>query len=216
MNSGSATIETPNSPDLTTFQGQGFILLPALLEPALTAFFWSYIHTKFVSRLLTPGDAQVPNTPSGYGDPATDGLLEYLRPRFEEICGRHLLPTYSYFRLYKHGDTLARHKDRPACEFSVSLNIGQIPADPWALYVEGQSGAREFRLLPGDAVLYRGLERAHWRDRFEGQRAVQIFLHYVDRDGPYAGEKYDRRKSLMRAGENAKADEVQLGNAVAN
>ena len=99
--SSSATSAIPQSAGRATFERQGFVLMPAVLEPPLTAFFWSYIHTKFVSRLLTPGDAMVPNTPSDYGDPATDGLLEHLRPRFEEICGRHLLPTYSYFRLYK-------------------------------------------------------------------------------------------------------------------
>ena len=213
--SSSATSAIPQSAGRATFERQGFVLMPAVLEPPLTAFFWSYIHTKFVSRLLTPGDAMVPNTPSDYGDPATDGLLEHLRPRFEEICGRHLLPTYSYFRLYKRGDALARHRDRPACEFSVSLNIGQVPADPWALYVEGQSGPCEFRLSPGDGVLYRGIEQAHWRDQFEGQRLIQIFLHYVDRDGPHAGEKYDGRVSLMRPGERARAEEGQSRKALA-
>jgi hypothetical protein len=214
MSSG-ANSPTSHASSRTTFEREGFALVPAVLEPPLTAFFWSYIHTKFGSRLLAPGDALVPNTPSDYGDPATDGLLEHLRARFEEICERHLLPTYSYFRLYKRGDTLVRHKDRPACEFSVSLNIGQVPADPWPLYVEGNDGAREFRLLPGDGVLYRGIERAHWREPFEGQRLAQIFLHYVDRDGPHAGEKYDGRKSLMRPGVRSKTDAGRLANGVA-
>lgn len=214
MNGTGAAIAPSLSPGREIFERRGFVLVPALLEPPLTAFFWSYIHTKFVSRLLAPGDAQVANTPSDYGDPATDGLLEYLRPRFEELCGRHLLPTYSYFRLYKHSDALARHKDRPACEFSVSLNVGQVPAEPWALFIEGEDGACDLRLSPGDAVLYRGLALAHWRTPFEGQRLAQIFLHYVDRDGPHAGEKYDGRKSLMRRGQRPEADKAQSGHRV--
>ena len=27
---------------------------------------------------------------------------------------------------------------------------------------------------------------------------MQVFLHYVDRNGPHAGEKFDTRKTLMR------------------
>jgi hypothetical protein len=27
---------------------------------------------------------------------------------------------------------------------------------------------------------------------------VQVFLHYVDRYGPHAGQKFDGRKTLMR------------------
>ena len=46
------------------FARQGYVVLPALVEPPLTDFFWSYVHTKFASLLLTTDDRQVPNTPS--------------------------------------------------------------------------------------------------------------------------------------------------------
>ena len=76
------------SADQEAFGRQGYLLLPGLLEPALADFLWSYVHTKFACRLLSlGGDEQVPNTPSAYGDPAFDGLLEYLRPRIEEASG---------------------------------------------------------------------------------------------------------------------------------
>ena len=106
--------------DADIFSRRGFLVIPQLLESALVAFFWSYAHTKFASLLLTVGDPQVPKTPAGYGDPAFDGLLEYLRPRVEKHSGLRLLPTYSYFRLYKRGDVLRRHHDRKACEKSQS------------------------------------------------------------------------------------------------
>jgi hypothetical protein len=181
------------------FQRKGYILIPQLIEPALVDFFWSYIHTKFASLLLNAGDHLVPDTPYDYGDPAFDGLLEYLRPRIEQQSGLALYPTYSYFRLYKHGDVLKRHRDRPACEISVSLNIGQTPTDPWPIHVEGNSGSTCRALLaPGDAVLYRGIDLFHWREPYVGQQLVQVFLHYVDRYGPHADQKFDGRKTLMR------------------
>jgi hypothetical protein len=179
------------------FARQGYVTLPALIAPALAEYFWSYVHTKFASLLLSGGDPQVPHTPSGYGDMACDGLLEYLRPRIEQGCGLQLLPTYSYFRLYKRGDVLKRHRDRPACEISVSLNIGQTPDEPWPIYVECDAGPYAARLSPGDAQLYRGCDCFHWREAYEGSRLVQVFLHYVDADGPYADHKFDKRKTLM-------------------
>ena len=53
-------------------------------------------------------------------------------------------------------------------------------------------------LAPGDALLYRGCDCFHWREAFQGTRLAQVFLHYVDRNGSHADEKYDGRKTLMR------------------
>jgi hypothetical protein len=188
--------------DADIFGRRGFLVIPQLLEAALAAFFWSYVHTKFASLLLT-GDDQVPNTPAGYGDPAFDGLLEYLRPSVEKHSGLRLLPTYSYFRLYKRGDVLKRHRDRKACEISLSLNIGQRPAEPWPLCVESERESFSASLLPGDALLYRSIDLFHWREVYEGEALVQVFLHYVDRDGPHADKKFDGRLTLMRSKHDA-------------
>jgi hypothetical protein len=135
--------------DPATFSHQRYLAIPELLDPALCSFFWSSAHTKFASRLLR-GDAQVAMTPSDYGDPAFDGLLEYLRPRVQDHSGLRLLPTYSYFRIYKRGDVLHRHRDRPACEISVTVNIGQKPLDPRPIYVQGEGEPRAADLRPGD------------------------------------------------------------------
>jgi hypothetical protein len=199
MRTNHIEINAARSADQEAFRRQGYLILRALMEPALADFLWSYVHTMIACRLLSfSGDAVVPNTLCAYGDPAFDGLLEYLRPRIEEHSGLRLSPTYSYFRLYKHGDTLKRHCDRPACEVSVSLNIGQVPSDAWPLYVEGNVGPYGALLSPGDGLLYRGIDLSHWREPFPGNQLVQVFLHYVDRDGPYAAQKFDGRVSLMR------------------
>ena len=175
----------------------GYAVVPQLTEPALTRFLFNYIHTKFASGLMHWGDGLVPNTPASYGDPATDGLLAHVKERIEGIVGRALLPTYSYLRLYKTGDDLRSHRDRPACEFSISLNIGQTPDTPWPIFVESEGGWREVRLKPGDALLYRGMELWHRRERYKGRQCLQVFLHFVDANGPHAGEKFDGRASLM-------------------
>jgi hypothetical protein len=151
-----------------TFSQQRYLVIPELLDPALCSFFRSYAHTKFASRLLT-GDSQVPMTPSDYGDPAFDGLLEYLRPRVQDYSG-----LWSYFRMFKRGDVLKRHRDRPACEISLTLNIGQKPLDPWPIYVQGEGKPCGADLKPGDGLLYGGTELFHWRDAYRGEALMRL------------------------------------------
>lgn len=93
---------------------------------------------------------------------------------------------------------LTRHRDRKACEISLSLNIGQRPSEPWPLCVESERESHSASLSPGDALLYRGIDLFHWRDAYQGEALVQVFLHYVDLDGPNADQKFDGRPTLMR------------------
>jgi hypothetical protein len=54
-------------------------------------------------------------------------------------------------------------------------------------------------LSPGDLVIYRGCDLAHWRETFsikEDAWHVQGFFHYVDANGPYASYKYDGRDTV--------------------
>jgi hypothetical protein len=206
MNSGGPEVQTQQSAAAGLFARQGYVVLPALLERSLADFFWSYVHTKFASFLLSQGGPLLPNTLGGYGDPAFDGLLEYLRPRVEECSGLALHPTFSHFRLYKRGDVLKRHRDRPACEIGITLNIGQAPPESWPIYLEGEAGPHQVLLKPGDALLYRGIDLFHWREAYPGNQLVQVFLFYVDRNGPHAGEKFDKRKTLMRPAERNRDD----------
>jgi hypothetical protein len=207
MNTESIENQALRSGDHEAFGRQGYLLLPGVLEPALVDFLWSYVLTKFACQLLPlGGDDQVPTSPCAYGDATFDGLLEYLRPRIEEASGLRLSPTYSFFRLYRHGDVLKRHRDRVACEISVSLNIGQVPSDAWQLFVEGIVETYGALLSPGDALLYRGIDIFHWREPYQGRHLVQVFLHYVDRNGPHADQKFDGRITLMRPPETGPRD----------
>ena len=63
-----------------------------------------------------------------------------------EITGLNLKPTYSYWRLYKTGDVLKRHKDRPSCEVSTTLCLGYNNTNlkgrkkDWEKYERGEAG----------------------------------------------------------------------------
>ena len=85
----------------------------------------------FDSRYISPfteywgvwNDEQVPNTYSHYSDLAMETLLQEVKPVMEKHTGLKLSETYSYARIYKNGDVLARHKDRYSCEISTTLNL---------------------------------------------------------------------------------------------
>ena len=154
-------------------------------------------------------DPQVPDTWSCYSDIAMETLLEMLQPKIEREAGVKLLPMYTYSRLYKKGDILKKHKDRPSCEISTTLNLG---GDPWSIFIEpdievgqivegwykaGRTSGIEVKLNPGDMLLYLGAECEHWRNYFEGNICGQVFLHYANVETEYAKEyKYDARPHL--------------------
>lgn len=141
-------------------------------------------------------DGTAPGALSSAGDVFMDGLLMDLLPVAEEVSRLKLFPTYSYFRVYHRGDVLDKHTDRPSCEISLSLCLGYEAEQPWPLMVEGPQGVSSIELAPGDGLLYRGIECPHWRESMDGERAVQVFLHYVDQNGPYAEWKFDKRAGL--------------------
>jgi hypothetical protein len=178
-----------------SFQTHGYTLLRPFMEGLDLAFLHNYALHAARSRKLDADDA-VPGTPAFYGDPVMETLLEKAAPRIEAETGLALYPTYSYFRVYKHGDQLRRHKDRPACEISVTLSLGYDAEEPWPLWVDAGDGPLAAPLEPGQALLYKGTQIWHWREQFPGKHAAQVFLHYVDRNGPFSDWKFDRRAAL--------------------
>jgi len=141
-------------------------------------------------------DPRSPGAWAAAGDVFMDGLLVDLLPLAEDVTRLKLFPTYSYFRVYKRGDILVKHRDREACEISLTLCLGYRAEGPWPLLLESPAGVSPIKLAPGDALFYRGTECTHWREPMEGERAAQVFLHYVDQNGPYAEWKYDKRPQL--------------------
>ena len=157
------------------------------------------IDTKFISPFTEYfgrwNDAQVPNTYSHYADLVMETLLQKVKPVMEKHTGLKLSETYSYARIYKNGDVLARHKDRYSCEISTTLNLG---GDDWPIYLDptgkkGQAGIK-VDLEPGDMLIYSGCDLEHWREEFTGKDCGQVFLHYNKAGSKNAKENaFDKR-----------------------
>jgi len=156
-------------------------------------------------------DPQVPGVYSIYADQVMETLLMKVLPVMKKETGMSLVPTYSYARVYETGAILNRHKDRPSCEISTTLNLG---GDNWPIFIDPTGSDNvidEYKgihkpnapkgvkvdLEPGDMLMYSGCELEHWREPFKGQLCGQVFLHYNHAQGRFAKTNlYDKRPML--------------------
>jgi hypothetical protein len=129
-----------------------------------------------------------------------------LTPIVSEIIGRDLLPTYDYFRIYREGDVCRVHSDRHSCEHSLSLTLDYSDGEIWDLDIEkarsepsarveedfGPEAYTSISMQVGDAVLYQGVSHRHGRVKPNPNAwSAHLFLHWVDRHGPYRDKAFD-------------------------
>ena len=194
-----------------SYELANFIFNYFLLKRDAVAWMYQNNITYDNGMLGTSTDKQIPNTYSHYADFAMETLLVKMLPVMAKETGLNLIPTYSYARIYKKGDELRRHKDRPSCEISTTLNLGGAP---WPIFIDGtgaDSVIAEYKnihkpnapkgtkvlLDVGDMLVYSGCELEHWREPFEGDVCGQVFLHYNHVNGPFAEKnRFDKRPML--------------------
>lgn len=170
------------------FKKTGIIIVQNIID--VKPYFDLALQT--ASALPGNNDEQVPGTPSYYNIPEMNKLQDELLPIMEEKTGLKLFKTYNYFRVYKKGDILPSHSDRPSCEISVTLCLGHDK--PWSIFIRNkEDDIVEAKLEPGDGLIYLGCDLQHWRYAFEGEYCAQIFVHFVDQNGQYASWKDDKR-----------------------
>ena len=208
------------------FKEQKYTLIKKAISYELANFAFNYLLLKreavswmhknnYISE-FTPGfgtwkDKQIPNTYSIYGDMFMETLMMKVLPVMQQHTEMNLMPCYTYTRIYKKGDKLRRHSDRPSCEISTTLHLG---GDPWPIFLDPtgtKSVGNEEKeihkpnapkgisidLEVGDMLVYSGYELEHWREPFEGKTCAQVFLHYNNIDGPFGTEnKFDKRPLL--------------------
>lgn len=194
-----------NSQIQIDFEKNGYAVIRNVLDPELLKYLVTQI--KMMEKLLCLENNVKPNdyafsdsqtSTSFTYDSAltTKTLLETMTEKMEKIVNKSLFPSYSYLRIYYKDSTLAKHTDRPSCEYSATICI-TIDAEPWDIWFETKDGVeKQIFLQPGDMIVYKGTELAHWRNKYEHNEQIQVFLHYVDAYGPYAEYKYDKRSML--------------------
>lgn len=166
----------------------GYLLVKGLLDPSLAHFIYKTLLLKHW-RGECYRDNHIPTATSVVNDVLTDALLLEVQPKLEAIVGCRLVPTYSYARVYFHGDTMISHRDRESCEVSVSIHLGRDGGES-ILWFQRDT---KVEMEDGDGAIYLGCEMDHWRKPFTGNSMGQTFLHYVVADGPFAAHYFDGR-----------------------
>lgn len=198
-----------------TYAAKNCVLVPGLITPTVASNM-----TFEIQKIIRQVGIQLLAAPRVGEKPAYE-IYSYkwwpmatfhmsLTSHMETLTGKSLVPTYAFFRSYQKDDICRIHADRASCEHSLSLTLAYADNIPWALSVEkealkpdqyfkaGQSpdyggqDYKEFPMMPGDAVLYRGIENRHGRLAPNPNRwSAHMFLHWVEQDGEYAQEAYD-------------------------
>src|SRR6184192_4073291 len=180
------------------FRERRYLLVKGILPQTLLDYLKVYYAILMANNRFGTDD-QCPSSLSLGGDAALDAVLEWIRPEVSRLVGFELAPTYSYTRQYAKGEVLARHRDRAACEISVTVSI-QIPkgAGPSVVYLKPPNfNEIKIEMFEGDACVYAGPEVEHWRERFRIGGYIQLFLHFVAKHSPnYPKLMFDGRECL--------------------
>jgi len=205
------------------FERDGYFFLPGFIEN-VESIFCEPVTDKDGKRVkgqigyprgsnqlkFEPEEKQVPGSLARYNFPGYRQLHFEVRKAVEQVLGIDLLPSYFYDRFYYVGQDLKRHSDRPACEVSVTLQISTNSPNPWPIWFEKPDGTESCVVMKnGDAAIYKGYEREHWRDPLQSKYGKwenryrklmkkeddtyhhQIFLHYVNAQGPFVHHAND-------------------------
>ncbi len=194
------------------------IFIDKFLPDQILNICYSYTMIKYSNHRKINMDTQANSLISEYSDFLMETIMEASTPVVEQNVGKKLFPTYSFLRIYDKGSDLKVHTDRPSCEFTVALCLGADPiSKPYEIFIgeedetsdykyynEQRELARyridhKFPMLPNNAVIFQGMDKIHWREVCNHDHFTTVFLHYVDQNGDYKDNKYDKRNLLGAA-----------------
>lgn len=182
---------------MNDFQNNSYVLVKNFLDKQSVSTVSRYMEYSFKLNQYTYDSDQLCTSYFKYADPLMETILYNSKEELETITGLSLHPTYSYSRIYVKGDVLKPHEDRSACEISVSVHVATL-GKYWPLWMQvpGKNPVG-YILEPGDAIVYKGCEVLHWREKaVDTKLNAQFMLHYVNKNGPNADLKWDGRSGL--------------------
>ena len=99
-----------------------------------------------------------------------------------------------FYFLHSNKSYLKCHIDRPSCEISLSITIDS--PTKWPLQIlDSNNKKQKINIDIGSALLYKGIDLPHWRSPLncgKNENHVQLFLHYVRKNGKYKEYAYDK------------------------
>jgi len=180
---------------MNNFEFYGYDFIPGILTPKDAANLHQDLQQQEFDKEPPEYDPGRGLVKMVYKPKCAEDIFDQVHHLLETYLSTALYPTYWFCTQYYNKSYMAAHKDRGACEVSISMNISQDGL-PWDLCLRDKTGRIIRRKTnPGDGVLYAGTEVTHWRTPYQGRIYTQLFLHYVKKNGKYSDFKYDELKS---------------------
>mgnify|MGYP003116899619 CR=1 FL=1 len=192
------------------------IFIKEFLPKEILTVVHNYCLLKYQNPEYLNNDSQTQSFVGEHGDYLMEALMDLSTPVIEQNVGKKLWPTYTYFRIYDKGSDLKTHTDRSSCEFTVALCLASDPVDqPYEIFIGERDETSDYKyynqeskkyerlkidhkfpMIRNNAVIFKGMEKLHWREYCDLDHYMTVFLHYVDQEGPYKEHKYDGRHQL--------------------
>jgi hypothetical protein len=163
----------------------GYVSVPGLLHPFHVGAMRRYYRCRTRTGCYLLGDEQVRRRFASHNEEVARFIHSQLTHAISDVSGIVLKPSYSYFASYLSGAELEEHVDREQCDYSITACIDASPEpigdSPWPIKLGTGDEKVEICQRLGDALLYRGCQVPHSRDRLpEGFTSTSLLLHYVD------------------------------------
>lgn len=149
-------------------------------------------------------------------------IQKYFTPLASSLVGEDVEPSYNFLALYMHMGICKPHLDAPSAKWTLDIcfdqsnlwpiQFGQIvpwPESPPSLDGDWRSAIKNSRMLafqaktlePGDAIIFSGSSRWHYRDALLPTKQAAFcdlyFLHYIPKG---ASEFVSPRNSVRHFG----------------
>jgi hypothetical protein len=192
------------------FAVRKYAVIDKIIPPAQIRALQRYYREYIAQGFMEFGDPQVVRRFRQHNEPVARHFHRSLNGLMNLVAGIEVKPSYCYAASYLEHAELIPHKDRPQCEFSISLQVDYEPApadgiSPWKLYLTRPENLppnkftfdwEEFENTPelkgtpaavnlpnGGGVFYRGCELLHYRYPLSAdQRSTSLFFHFVPAD----------------------------------
>jgi hypothetical protein len=176
------------------FEKNGFVKIKGVLSPDMIEMYKAFIDISHLKGIRKPefGPYLGGNIDSIDHNVLDDSILLSCKHIIEKVWGiPNMVPSYAFSREYYKGSELKLHRDREACQYSISLTMckmGEGSTPLWFSENDDKSNAIPVDLDEGDAIIFNGGSdyggKWHWRDPLEIDSLFQLFLHYVHPDTP--------------------------------
>jgi hypothetical protein len=166
------------------FRQHKFAVVADMIHPYHVGALRHYFRWLVRSGHIALGDRQVNRRWWSHNDPVAALFHRQIVPVVSRIVGEPVKPSYVYLAAYESGSVLKRHRDRPQCEFSVTVCIDYTPEPvletQWPIKLGTEEGDISVYQSLGDGVVYAGCRLTHFRDKLpEGHFSMSLLFHYV-------------------------------------